>query len=115
MTTDPRDPDRLEARIKEWGRRDPATPAATASRRVVQRLADQARPRPWPRRIGVAAAACLAGLAVWVTWPLDHPPRGTRPPLAAEAPAPLPSNVVQFWLDPETPVYFVTGPLAPVE
>jgi len=27
----------------------------------------------------------------------------------------LPDNVVQWWLDPDTPVYFVIGPAEPDE
>jgi hypothetical protein len=37
-------------------------------------------------------------------------PHYSRPTLD-EAPPPLPSNVVLWWLDPQTPVYFVTRPL----
>ena len=110
MTTNHRD---LERRITAWGRRRPATPAATAARRVVAHLAGRSTPRRWPRRAAVATAASLAGLGLWFT--LGQPPQVTPPPAAIEALPPLPANVVQFWLDPVTPVYFVTGPLEPVE
>lgn len=110
MTTNYRD---LERRITEWGRRRPATPAATAARRVVAKLAARSAPRLWPRRAAVATAASLAGLGLWFI--LAQPPQVTPLPAAIEAPEPLPANVIQFWLDPDTPVYFVTGPLEPVE
>lgn len=120
MTMNPRDLDHLEARIKDWGRRPAATPASTAARRVVPQLAGNVTPRrPWLRRSAFAAAAASAGLALWFA--LDQSTRPSPPPASVDLPqqlpgdvAPLPANVVQFWLDPDTPVYFVTGPMEPV-
>ena len=37
-------------------------------------------------------------------------PRRSAVARAAQVPPPLPSNVMVFWLDQDTPVYFVTGP-----
>jgi hypothetical protein len=48
----------------------------------------------------------LVCVGVWI---------GLRPPTAPGrqalvTPPPLPENVVQWWLDDQTPVYFVLGP-----
>lgn len=117
MTSERPDLEGLEDRIRQWGRRPPNTAAATAARRVVARLG--ARPgareesRPWLRRVAFAAAASLAALALWFV--LAQPPRSVPESASVDLPPTLPENVVMFWLDADTPVYFVTGPPDPVE
>ena len=67
----------------------------------------------WTGRIALATAASVVGLVVWLTL---TPPAPVLPRSAPVDPLPpLPENVVLFWLDPETPVYFVTGPVRTVE
>jgi hypothetical protein len=112
MTIDDRDLATLEARLRQWGRRPPATSARAAARQVVQRLDGVATPRRWTRRLALATAASVIGLVAWLAL---VPPAPVRPPSAPGDPLPpLPENVVLFWLDPETPVYFVTGPVRTV-
>lgn len=115
MSTDSDGPgdERLERLLREWGRRPPATEPGIAARRVVARLqGDRSRPI-WGRALLATAGAALALTTVWQGMRMIEPstPPGRR--LVDEAPAPLPDNVVQWWLDAETPVYFVTGPLTP--
>jgi hypothetical protein len=112
MTDDDRDTDRFQPALREWARKPPGTPAAVAGQRVAARIA-AARPRSawtgtWAPRLAAACAVTvvLAGVLVWRTGPL--PP--TVSPVV-DAPPVLPENVVVFWLDAETPVYFVVAPL----
>lgn len=134
----PRDPDRdddpdtgLDAHLREWGQRPPRTPAATAARRIVSRvMAGRPAAHKEPRRL-ILAAGTVAALLLAAWWgfgprgdaPVDRGPH-TPPTMEVDVarlaspgdlPPPLPENVVQFWLDPETPVYFVTGPAQPGE
>ncbi len=119
MSTNEPDLDPIEGRIRNWGRRPPVTAGSTAARRVMARLEGRAATLPWLRRPAYAAAAAATALVVWVV--LGPAPRVQPPPPATSSPAALPdvpslpSNVVQFWLDAETPVYFITGPLEPIE
>jgi hypothetical protein len=108
MTPEHPDLDRLDDDLRQWGRRAPRTSAASAARQVVARLARQAPGPAWPRRVAVATATSLVAAAVWVA--LVQPPHVTHPTSAVDQPLQLPENVVLFWLDSETPVYFVTGP-----
>jgi len=109
MVDEPDTPDRLEQAFREWGRRPPRVPARQAARQVVERLR--------PRRGAVAtfrwalatAVATLTVLAVLVgPHAPEHAP-SPRPP-TRQAPMPLPENVVQWWLDADTPVYFILRP-----
>lgn len=133
-----RDPDRddrldagLDARLREWGQRPPRTPAVTAARRIVSRvMAGRPAAHREPRRL-ILAAGTVAALLLAAWWgfgprgdaPVDREPltpptmEGGVARLASpiDLPPPLPGNVVQFWLDPETPVYFITGPAQPGE
>lgn len=114
MTDQERQTDRFDAGFREWAREVPRTPAPVAARRVAARLEEPGRRAPrfgtWALRL---AAAC--GLAVVVASGalMRRPGAPTSPPSpAVDAPPVLPENVIVFWLDPETPVYFVVGPLA---
>jgi hypothetical protein len=119
MSTNEPDLAPIGARIRNWGRRPPVTAGSTAARQVMARLEGRAARAPWVQRLAYAAAAAAAVLVAWIV--LGPAPRVETPPAATSVPAmrpevpSLPSNVVQFWLDAETPVYFVTGPLEPIE
>ena len=114
----------VEALRRKAARPSSMTPAE-AARRVGRRLES---PRPRRRRWLVPAAVTAAVLLALTS--VRRPPREpVAPPAravpvaragpagpAAHAPiviGPLPDNVVLWWLDPETPVYFVLAPPAP--
>jgi len=111
--------DRFDAALRDWGGRGPRTPAATAAARVVSKIGERsAQGRTGlrlPRFMAAAAAAALVAVVAGVVWlsrdsgPAPTPSASAR--TSVELPPALPDNVVQFWLDAETPVYFVTGPL----
>lgn len=117
MTGKRNEGDRFDAALRDWGGRGPRTPAATAAARVVSQIGapsaqGHAGWRVRPFMTAVAAAALVAVVAGVVWWSRDAgPARAPSGRTAAELPPTLPENVVQFWLDAETPVYFVTGPL----
>ena len=113
MNEHDRDADRFEPAFREWARRSPRTPAAAAARRVVARVGatgrGASRTGRWvPRLAAACALAVVVGSGV-ALWRIGSVP--TAPSPAADAPPVLPENVVVFWLDPETPVYFVVAPL----
>jgi ferric-dicitrate binding protein FerR (iron transport regulator) len=107
MTTerDEKIPGRVARAWQRHAERPTSLSPAEAARQVLSRLpARQARVplRAW----AFAAAAVLVCVGVWI---------GLRPPTAPGrqalvTPPPLPENVVQWWLDDQTPVYFVLGP-----
>lgn len=103
----------FERALEEWGGRPPRTPAGTAATRLEARLGPRAsRTRPW-RLVAAAATVLVIVGGMWLV-SLD----GSRTPVpldpAAPAPppmnAPLGDNVVLWWLDADTPVYFVIEP-----
>ncbi|MCL4814267.1 MAG: hypothetical protein KJ061_17385 [Vicinamibacteraceae bacterium] len=106
--TDRPDLDHVEDRIRQWGLRPPATSPAAAARQTVARIANQGPAPRWPRRLAFASAAFLAALALWLV--LAQRPRPIQESASVDLPPTLPENVVLFWLDAHTPVYFVTGP-----
>jgi anti-sigma-K factor RskA len=127
MTDEHRASDQLERALREWANAPPRTPAAEAARRVRARVTDgrwrasragrraratttqASRGLGW-RRLALACVLVLAVAAAALLW------RGPRPsppvPSVTDAPPVLPENVVVFWLDAETPVYFVVSPVA---
>jgi hypothetical protein len=102
----------LEKALREWAKASPRTPAADAARRVRERIR-AGGPRPSRTRVGwqvvaIASALVVAVAAATMLWRgPGSPPGASR---ASGAPPVLPENVVVFWLDAETPVYFVVGP-----
>lgn len=101
-------PEGLEDALRRRAARSPAISPQEASRRVRARIG----PRPRRRRLLMLAAAGTAvvlalagalgrrgGVVLW-------PPTVER----TVTMEPLPDNIVLWWLDPETPVYFVVGP-----
>jgi ferric-dicitrate binding protein FerR (iron transport regulator) len=114
--TEERDQERVEAfeaRLRAWAARPPTIPPRAAAEAVVARLARR------PRRVStwrLAAAVAATVLAVTGVLVGRRGARGPEPAVGAVASIqPLPDNVMQFWLDAETPVYFVTGPERPVQ
>lgn len=113
MTDNDRQTDRFETALREWARRETRTPPRVAAQRVASSIAATNRRASWatawaPR----LAAACGLVLAVGsgvLLWRNATPPPTPSP--AVDAPPVLPENVVVFWLDAETPVYFVVSPL----
>ncbi len=107
-----RDWRRFEAGLREWAAREPRTPPEQAARRVLERL--DAR-RPTAGRWWLAAAAVLAVVALLGFWWAAR--RGSPAPTAVGTVyrSPLaPEGVVLWWIDPDTPVYFVLGPERPL-
>jgi hypothetical protein len=104
-------PDRSEfdGAFREWGRRSPRTSAETAARRVAGRLDAPRVPRRIPRLAWVAATTLVVAAGTW--YAVRNGGNGlpvTPPPAVADITAlPLDDNVVLWWLDEETPVYFV--------
>jgi len=106
--------DRFEAEFRQWGRRSAGTAPGTAATRILARIrAGRPRARPaWGLAWAAAVALALAGS--WLIGGLS--PRAPSPtPTAGYGAVPLPDNVVLWWLDPETPVYFVIRPAEPGE
>ncbi|MFC2173933.1 hypothetical protein ACFLU6_15125 [Acidobacteriota bacterium] len=107
----------FDRHLKAWGRRPPKTPPAAAARHIRGRIKEVSRPLPlW--RLAAAAVLVLAfSSALWLVFKNGHPyapvdilvSTPTPSPQAFEPP-PLDDNVVLWWLDSDTPVYFVLSP-----
>ncbi len=100
--------ERVERALREWGQRPPVTSSAAAAGLVVARLARRRVPRLRRPLLLAAAATAIVLVAGWFGLKPTWTPAGN--PTIAAAPAPLPDNVVVWWLDSETPVYFVMRP-----
>jgi hypothetical protein len=114
-------PDKFDEEFRNWSQRPPATPAARAAREISARLRNQRRWRT-PSAAFTAAAAVVVLLVSLVVWfaVTEHgsavadrvlvEDTSGAPRLRARQPAPLDPNVVLWWIDPDTPVYFVLQP-----
>jgi hypothetical protein len=102
--------ERIERALREWGQRPPSTQPQTAARQVVARLRAERSPTVWRQPLLAAAGLALVATTVWLGVRMIEPPPRFDSRVVDEAPPPLPENVVLWWLDSETPVYFVTGP-----
>ena len=102
----------FDAALRDWANRPPETSPGAAAARVRARLS---RSRPAHAKallLSVAAsvvAAVVAGIGLRTLWSppgiwLRDAARKTETALP-----PLPANVMVFWLDRDTPVYFVTA------
>jgi len=100
--------DAFDEALRRSAARTPAMPAEVAARAVLARLPDRAR-RGGLRRIA-AVAALLAVIALGTWLGARHTTSMSSPTAEALATPPLPSNVMVFWIDPHTPVYFVLSP-----
>ena len=103
--------ERFDDELRRWGNRPPATPPEEAARRLVETLSPAPTRFPVWRMAAAAAAVVLLVCGSWAglrfgggTTPAAAPPAG---PTAEFVPPPLDENVVLWWLDDETPVYFV--------
>jgi broad specificity phosphatase PhoE len=86
-----------------WAQRPPGVPPEEGARRVREAIAQARRPAPIRAVLAVAAAAVLA-LAAWLA--LRPAPPRVQQQAQLDPPIVLEEDVVVWWLDPETPVYF---------
>ena len=104
---------RFEHALRAWGGREPRTSPRTAATRVRGNLSSRPPGILQFRLVEVAAAVLVLLIGTW--WLLsgngELPRTATAPSqLTAMQALPLDDNVVLWWLDPETPVYFVLAP-----
>jgi hypothetical protein len=93
--------------FRRWGERPSGTAPRVAARRVLGALPEPRAPfRPWL----LAASAAVMLLAFLALWQVGWRPQPTV--VAAATLEPLADNVVLWYVEPETPVYFVLGPPA---
>jgi len=97
-------PDDFERGLREWGGRPAPTETGAAATGVVAKLAHRS-PSPMRPRL-IAAAAVVVVALVGGAW---FSMRGTAAGSDVPVP-PLGDDVVLWWVDPETPVYFVLTP-----
>ena len=112
MNTRPDGPsdERLEGALREWGQRPPATPPGAAARLALARIRGSRARSLGLRSLVAVSSLALVLASVWLGVRMMEPPSRFDRLTVDEAPPPLPENVVLWWLDAETPVYFVTGP-----
>jgi len=104
-----KDLQRFEEEFAEWAARPPRTQATVATRRVLARATSTAPPLPWARLLAAAVLVTLIVVAAWFGSGVVSRPRAVA--VADQASAPLPDNVMLWYLDPQTPVYLVLSPL----
>ncbi len=107
---DLRSMDDFDAALRRWGGRPPATPPATAADAVAARLETSRRAAPVRRWLAAAALAAVLGALAVLWW--AHGRSRAADGIVAQLP-PLEENVMVFYLDPDTPVYFVLPPADP--
>jgi hypothetical protein len=93
--------EQFEERLRSWGGRPPSLAPAVAANRVVGQLPDRGTAPPWLRLVAVGALLVLISVAAWLGSPARQAPVADTVDVAGS------DEVVQFWLDPETPVYFI--------
>jgi hypothetical protein len=87
-----------------WARRPLGVPPEEGARRVQAAITQAPRPAPVRAVLALAASVVLA-LAAWLALrPAVRPPMEQQAQL--EPAIVLEEDVVVWWLDPETPVYF---------
>ncbi len=92
---------------RRWAGRPPRLSPEDAARRVQSRIAVAERPARFRLALAGACAVLVLAAGAW----LATRPRSPQTRSASAMTPPLPENVVVWWLDPETPVYFVTQPV----
>jgi hypothetical protein len=99
----------FEEELRCLASRAPSLSDHAAAQAVLTRLPERRRSSAAVR---LAAAAVLIAVAAVGTWLGTRRTVSTRnvPPEALAA-SHLPSNVMLFWIDPNTPVYFVMSPV----
>lgn len=96
----------FESALRRWGERPPETRPDVAARRLV--LPARTSPR-FPLWQLASAAVLIWGVFLGAWYGALRPAPGpATTPIAME---PLPDNVMVFWVDAQTPVYFVLSPL----
>lgn len=106
--------ERFEEEYRRWGRRPASIPAGAAATRTRARIAARQGVRRTVTGLAWVAAVVVAVAGSW----LIDARRGAAPtpsPRVVHEAVALPDNVVLWWLDPETPVYFVIRPAEPGE
>jgi hypothetical protein len=104
--------DRFDEEYRRWGRRPASIPVGAATTRIRARIVAHRRVRRAATGLAWAAAVAVAVVGSW----LVDTRRGAAPtpsPRVGHEAVALPDNVVLWWLDPETPVYFVIRPAEP--
>ena len=104
-------PDDFERDFRRSASAPPTMSPHEAARRVRERISKASPRRAWlllPAAAMAAVLGLLAARALHVNVPTP-PPRASVEP-GTPAVEPLPDNVVLWWIDPETPVYFVVAP-----
>ncbi len=101
--------DSFDEQMRAWATRPAATDPVRAARRVLAALPARRTSRPLVQLVAVASVlvAIVLGALLGTPGRQTQPTRTTQ----ADAPARLDERVVQFWIDPQTPVYFVLRPL----
>lgn len=99
-------PEGLDDALRRRAARRPAISPQEASRRVRARIGPRPRRRGHLMLLAGATAVALALAGALGRRDERWPPTVER----AVTVEPLPDNIVLWWLDPETPVYFVVGP-----
>jgi hypothetical protein len=97
-----RNVEQFEARLRRWGGRPPSLAPAHAASRIAGRLPERGAATAWLRLVAVTAMLVLVAVTAW----LGRPFRPDQPAMATLGSG----QVVEFWLDSETPVYFVLPP-----
>lgn len=103
MSEEEREGRDFESRFRDWARRAPRKDAKTAARIVHAGLDSRL---PWlTSRLGLVAAGAAVALFVASWLFVRSRPQPVAPPIV-EATT-LDEDIVLWWLDEETPVYFV--------
>ena len=107
--------ERFERQFRRWAERPPRTSPAAAKARITAALQPRRNGLPVWRMAAAAAGVLLLICGSWgvlklTDGSLPHGPGGETSARTDEfVPPPLDENVVLWWLDDETPVYFVLG------
>jgi hypothetical protein len=97
---------RFEKEFRDWAARDPRTEPGKAARLVLEKLPARRRAiAPWWL---AAAAVALAALGVSLWLARDGRPASASFGTVVSSPV-LREDVVVWWIEPDTPVYFVLG------
>ncbi len=95
----------FDAALREWAVRPAGRSAEAALRAATAAPAKRTVGARWWLPAAVVATVLVAAAGVWLT--SGRAPDAFPPRLAAAAARPLDDNVVLWWIDPDTPVYFV--------
>ena len=91
--------------LREWSGRPTVRSAASAIQRAVAEPAKRTAGPAWWFPAAVAAAVLVVIVGIWFTSGRILAPAPAR--VATVTHAPLDDDVVLWWIDPDTPVYFV--------